>query len=78
VKVPEMPAEDLRVGVVDDVGDRVLRRAALDLAVGEVAVTELGERVVADLQHAPGQPALGGDREVPRERQVALLDAGRA
>ncbi len=48
---------------------------ALDPAVGEVAVAELGEGVVADVEHARGQPALGGDGEVPGQGEIALGDA---
>ena len=71
-------AQDPRVGVLGDLGDRERRGGALDLAVGEVAVAELGERVVADVQHPRGQPALGRDGEVPRQREVAPGDAGAA
>ena len=45
--------------------DRVLGRGARDLDVGEVLVAELGERVVADVQHALGERLLAGDGEVP-------------
>ena len=44
-----------------------------DLERGCLAV-QLGEGVVAEVQHALGQPPSRGDREVPRQVQVVALD----
>ena len=52
MKVPGDAAQDPRVGVLGDLGDREGGGAARDRAVGEVAVAELREGVVADVQHA--------------------------
>jgi hypothetical protein len=68
------PARDARVLVrreVLDLGHRVLRSGALDGQVGKVVVAELGERVVADVQHPPAQRLLARDGEVPCRVQAA-------
>ena len=55
-------------------GDREARRHALDDAVGEVGVTQLSERVVADVKHPLGEVALRCHREVPREEQLRAVE----
>jgi hypothetical protein len=57
-----------------EVGDR--RRRALDLAIVEVRVSQLGEGVVADGEHAVAEVLAAGDGEVPGEIEVGAFDPG--
>ena len=52
------------------------RRGPLDLTVGEVRVAELGERVVADVEHPLSQVLAARDGEVPGEVEVRAADPG--
>ena len=61
-------------GGVGDRADLERRRVAGDLHVREVGVAELGEGVVADVEHAAGQRLLTGDGEVPGEVQAPAVD----
>jgi hypothetical protein len=51
-------------------------RAALDLPVGQIRVSEPPERVIADVQHPLGQATLAGDGEVPGQVEIVPLDPG--
>ena len=50
--------------------------SSLHLEVGERRVAELGERVVAHVEHPPGDVLVAGDGEVPGEIEVLPLDPG--
>ncbi len=75
-EVPLHPAGDLaRVRFVLDARHFERRRGALDDPVGQVGVTELGERVVAHGEHAAGVVFVACDREVPGQVQARTFDA---
>ncbi len=76
-----MAAERIRVrvdGVVRRlyIGDRVVRRVAIDDAVAGGRVTKLLEAGVADVEHPPGDVARARDGEVPGDVQVRAIDPG--